>query len=275
MAGLVKGGKIDTQTLDETRNQAKAAGATQAEAAARVTSAEVGVIKAEADRDKAKADVTAVEARRDVAKADAGRVDALRGYTHIKAPFDGVITRRTISPGDLVAADGKKALFAVARIDPVRVVVAVSEADAGLVEVGQEVKVTVLAASAVPASGKVVRSSWALEAGSRTLRTEVDLPNPHGKLRPGMFVSAKLTVEMPVGWVVPAAAVGKATDEPVVFLAENGNAVRVAVQPLRGDGQFTQVARYKRPGAGEWTEFTGEEKVVSTAAGLTDGQTLP
>lgn len=274
-ARLVKDGVVDTQGQAATDNQFKAAEAGRTEASAKVASTEVAVIKAEADREKAKADVATAEARREVAKADARRVDALRGYTHIKAPFDGIVTRRSIATGDLVAADGKRGLFAVARIDPVRVVVGVPEADAGLVEVGQEVRVTAQAVPGSPLPGKVVRSSWALEPGPRTLRTEVDLPNPDGKLRPGMFVSARLTAELPAGWAVPAAAVGKANDAPVLYLAENGKAVRVTVQLRRGDGQFTQVERYKRPGASEWTDFTGEEKVVSPAAGVTDGQALP
>lgn len=272
---LVTGGVIDTQTRDETVNQFKAAEATRAEATAKVTSAEAGVAKAEADRDKATADVTAVEARRDVAKADVRRVDALRGYTRVKAPFDGVVTRRAVNTGDFVTTDGKQGLFAVARIDPVRVVVSVPEADAGLVEVGQEVRVTLPATVGLSATGKVVRTSWALEPGSRTLRTEVDLPNPDGKLRPGMYVSAKLTVELPAEWAVPVAAVGKINDEPVLYLVEGGKAVRVVAQPHRGDAQFTQLRRYKRAGASDWTDLTGDERIATPASALTDGQGLP
>jgi RND family efflux transporter MFP subunit len=239
-----------------------------------VTSAEAGVTKAEADRDKAAADVTAVEARRDVAKADVRRVDALRGYTRVKAPFDGVVTRRSVGTGDFVTTDGKQGLFAVARIDPVRVVVNVPEADAGLVEVGQDVRVTLPASVGLSATGKVVRTSWALEPGSRTLRTEVDLPNPDGKLRPGMYVSAKLTVELAAEWAVPVAAVSKINDEPVLYLVEGGKAVRVVAQPHRGDAQFTQILRYFRPGSSEWTVVSGSEEIASPAASVTEGQPL-
>lgn len=272
---MVTGGVIDAQTRDETQYQFKAAEATRTEATAKVTSAEAGVAKAEADRDKAAADVTAVEARRDVAMADVRRVDALRGYTRVKAPFDGVVTRRAVNTGEYVSADGKHGLFAVAKVDPVRVVVSVPEADAGLIEVGQDVRVTLPASVALSATGKVVRTSWALEPGARTLRTEVDLPNPDGKLRPGMYVSAKLTAELPAEWAVPVAAVGKINDEPVVYIAEGGKAVRVAVQLHRGDARFTQVLRYRRPNATEWTGVTGEETVVTPASAVSDGQTLP
>jgi HlyD family secretion protein len=266
---------IDNQTRDETQNQFKSAEAGRNEAAAKVTSAEAAVIKAEADRDKAGADVTAFEAKSDVAKADARRVTALLDYTRVKAPFDGIVTRRTVATGDLVTADGKQGLFAVARIDPVRVVVAVPEADAGAVTLGQEVRISLQGAPGPGEKGAVARTSWSLEPGSRTLRVEVDLPNPDSKVRPGTFVTARLSSEVPAEWAVPAAAIGKANDEPALYLAENGKAVRVAVQLLKGDGHFTQVRRYKRPASNDWTDFTGAEAIASPASALSDGQDLP
>jgi multidrug efflux pump subunit AcrA (membrane-fusion protein) len=272
---LVTGGVIDTQTRDETLNQLKSAEAGKAEATARVASAGAAVAKAEADRKKAVADVAAADARLDVARAGVRRTDAMRGYTHIKAPFDGVVTRRGASTGDFVAADGRHGLFAVARLDPVRVVVGVPEADAGLVEPGVDVSVALPTAAGPPAVGKVVRTSWALDPGSRTLRTEIDLPNPDGKVRPGMYVVARLSAELPAAWAVPTAAVGKVNDESVVYLAQGGKAVRVAVQLHRGDAQHTQIRRYKLPGAGDWTDVSGTESVATPAAGLADGQPLP
>jgi hypothetical protein len=89
-----------------------------------------------------------------------------------------------------------------------------------------------------------------------------------------MYVYARLTVELPAEWSVPAAAVGKVNDEPAVYLVENGKAVRVAVQLARGDGQITQVRRYKKPGASEWTDVTGGESVATPAAAVSDGQSV-
>lgn len=271
---LVTGGVIDNQTRDETLNQFKAAEATRAEAKAKVTTSEAAVTKAEADRDKAQADVAAAEARLEVAKADKRRVAALLEYTRVKAPFDGVITHRQVNTGDHVTADGKHGLFTVAKIDPVRVVVNVPEADAGLVEEGQPIRLNLQAMGGPPSAGQVVRTSWSLQPGSRTLRTEVDLPNPEGRLRPGMYVSAKLTVELPPEWSVPFAAIGKLNDEPVMYLVEGGKAVRVVVEPYRGDTQYTQILRYRRPNSTEWTNITGEERIVTPASAVTDGQAM-
>ena len=270
---LVSGGVGDIQTRDQTQNQFRAAEASRKEAIAHVTSAKAAVDKAAADRDKSAADVTAARARLEVAKAEAGRVDALRGYLSITAPFDGVVTRRGVNRGDFVSAAEKVPLFRVARTHPVRVVVHVPEVDAGLVSVGQEVRLS-LQGEPGGASGKVTRTSWSLEPGSRTLRTEIDMPNEKGQVRPGTYAYARLTAELPAAWAVPAAAVGKINDEPVIYLVENGKAVRVVVELLRGDSQFTQIRRYKKAGATDWTELTGEESIATPAAGLTDGQPI-
>src|SRR5205823_3928475 len=183
-------------------------------------------------------------------------------------------TRRTVNTGDYVAGGDKAALFSVARLDPVRVVVQVPEADAGLVAAGQDVSIAVQGVAGPPVVGKVRRTSWVLEPGSRTLRTEIDLPNGKGLVRPGMYVYAKLTAEMPAAWAVPAVAVGKVGDESVMYLVENGKAVRVAVQPLRGDAKFTQIKGYKRSGATDWAGVTGSESVATPAAAVTDGQSV-
>jgi HlyD family secretion protein len=275
VAKLLTGGVGDLQTRDETLNQFRAAEATRKEASARVLSARAAVRKAEADEAKAVADVDAAKARAEVAAAGVARVKALRGYTEIKAPFDGVVTRRGVNPGNLVSAGDKTAVFVVARIDPVRVVVNVPEADAGLVAVGQTVRLSLQTAPGQDEPGKVARTSWSLEPGSRTLRTEIDLPNAKGLVRPGTYAYARLAAELPAAWSVPTAAVGKVNDESVVYLVEGGKAVRVRVELIRGDSQFTQIRRYKKPGATDWTDVTGSESVATPAAALTDGQAVP
>jgi multidrug resistance efflux pump len=106
------------------------------EAACKEANARVAANKAAVEKAKAAADVDAAKARLEVAKAEVERVDALRGYMKIKAPFDGVVTSRTVNTRDYVTGTEKSVLFTVAKTDPVRVVVRVPEADAGLVAVG-------------------------------------------------------------------------------------------------------------------------------------------
>jgi HlyD family secretion protein len=272
---LVTDGVIDSQSRDEIQNQFKSAEAGRNEALAKVTSAEAVVTKSEADADKARADVAAVEASLEVARADARRVQALQQYTKIRAPFDGVITRRGVNTGDLVKADGTHGLFTIVRLDPMRVIVHVPEADAGLVEVGQPIALSLQAMNRPTISAQVTRTSWSLIPGARTLRVEVDVPNPDQMIRPGMYVTAKINAELPADWSVPVAAVGKVNDERVIYMVEGGKAVRVAVKLGAGDRQNLQLRQVKKPGSTDWTDITGSETIVMPASAISDGQAIP
>jgi len=275
IAGLVKGGVIDQQSRDETNYQFRAAEATRNEAVAKLASANADVQRSEAARAKAVADVVAAEAKLDVAKAEAARVMALLGYTKIAAPYDGVVTQRSINTGDFLAGGGKEGVFAVARLHPVRIVTHVPEVDAGLVQPGLAVRIAVQALPGEEFTGKIARTSWSLEPGSRTLRVEVDLPNKEDRLRPGMYVYARIVVPMPENWTAPAAAIGKAADDSIMYFADDGKARRVQVQVARGDGKLTQVLRYKKTAEAGWSEFTGAESIATPAAALSDGQAIP
>jgi HlyD family secretion protein len=264
---LVKNGVIDAQTRDETTNQFKAA-------EARVQSSEATVQKAKADRDKAAADVATAEARVSVAEADARRTAALMSYAKIRAPFDGIVTRRKLNVGDFVQPVAGKAdyLFSIARLDPVRIVVAIPEADAEFVREKSEVKLSIPALSNPLLTGTVTRTSWALEPGSRTLRAEIELPNRDGRLRPGMYVSAQIINSLPESWTLPSSAITKHEGATVCFLIESGKAVRTVVRLGRTDGQFTEVLGQQT--ANGLVPFTGTEKVAARASGIIEGQTI-
>jgi multidrug efflux pump subunit AcrA (membrane-fusion protein) len=166
-----------------------------------------------------------------------------------------------------------------ARLDPARVVVAVPEADADLVEAGAEAKVTVQALPGPDLSGTVTRTSWSLEPGSRTLRTEIDLPNKDHRLRPGMYVYAHIVGRASEGWRLPVAAVAKQGDALVCFLIEKDGeghkAVRTPVQLGRSDGKFVEVRKRQKPGSPPvWEDFTEADLVAARASGLTDGQAI-
>jgi multidrug efflux pump subunit AcrA (membrane-fusion protein) len=268
ISALAKNGVIDAQTRDEVQNQRKAAGA-------KVVSTEAAVRKAIADRDRASADVKAAEARVDVAKAEVRRLEALLAYSKIRAPYDGMITVRKANTGDLVQpAAGKEWMFTIARLDPVRIVVAVPEADASLVQDKAAVKLSIKAAQETPLEGTVARISWALDAGSRTLRAEIDLPNKDGRLRPGMYVYANIKGVAPETWTLPTSAVVKQGDGMACYQILDGKAMRIPVQIGRNDGQFIEIKMMQRHGSARWEACNGDGSFALKAAGLTDGQSF-
>jgi RND family efflux transporter MFP subunit len=268
--GLAKTGVIEDQNRAETLQLSIAAGG-------KLESARAAVKKARADRDKADADLRAAGAKADVAAADALRSETMLGYAKIRAPYDGIITGRKANTGELVQPSGGKEdwLFTVARVDPMRVVIFVPEADADLVREDVEVKLSIQAATNSVRTGTVARTSWALDPSGRTLRAEIDLPNGDRQLRPGMYVHAQVIRQLPMTWTLPVSAVIKQGDATVCFLVEDGKAVQTPVQIGRSDGQLVEVFKVRKGGAAQsWTEWTGDEKVAVRAASLTDGQAV-
>jgi RND family efflux transporter MFP subunit len=129
------------------------------------------------------------------ADANVKRLQDLEGFKHVYAPFTGVLTRRTVDPGTLINAGnsgtsgstGGKELFDIARTDPLRVYVSVPQAYAPAIKVGMQSVVTLQEFPGQKFTGTVVRTADAIDTATRTLLTEVDVPNKDGKLLPGSF----------------------------------------------------------------------------------------
>lgn len=274
---LVRKGVIDKQTGDETEHQYRAAVAAQEEVEAKVRSAKASHGESMARRERARTDVAAARAHQQVTEADERRLQALMQYTMIRSPFAGVITHRKVDTGHfLQPMAGAKAepILVVVRNDPVRVVVDVPEADAPLVKTGAEARVGVQALHGKTFKGKVARTSAVLDTRSRTLRTEIDLPNPTGELLPGMYAYGSVIVPLPPALTLPSSAVIKQGENLVCFFVPHGKARRLLVQVGASDGKSIEVLK-KRAGLDEpWEEFTGDEEVIVNASGLTAGQAV-
>jgi multidrug efflux pump subunit AcrA (membrane-fusion protein) len=160
--------------------------------------AKEGVSSANLETSKAK--ITLAEADLEAAKAEAERLEALLQYDKITAPFDGVVTRRLVNPGDLVQAATSTrtaALFTVQEVDTVRVFADVPEASAAGVRPGVATEVKLYGIAGVTLRGTVTRIAAALDPATRTMQVEIDLPNPDEKLLPGMYAQATLGAEPP------------------------------------------------------------------------------
>lgn len=277
-AGLVERGVIDSQTADETKNQFGAAEAGLAETKAAVVSAKAAVTKAVADKEKAAADVNAALARCEVCKADHRRIMAMLGYTKIRAPYDGVITERSVSTGDFLqpGTGGKTGIFTIAKMDPARAILYVPEVDSALVTDGTNISLEFPSAGLPRIDAAVTRTSWSLDPGSRTLRVEVDVPNADGRLRAGTYVFARLKTQMPETLTLPLAAVVKQGDAMVGYLVKDGKAVRTPLRVGSKDAERIAVLQIQSADdPAQWLDLTGKEAFASPAAGLTNGQGVP
>jgi RND family efflux transporter MFP subunit len=142
-------------------------------------------------------------------------------YQQVVAPFDGVISQRNIDVGSLITADaaGGTSMFSLVHSDVIRVWVYVPQDAAFGVKPGVEAVIRVPAMPNLTFHGKVARIADALQPGTRTLLTEVDIPNPDGALQPGVYCTVELKIpRQSPAFIVPASA--------IIF---NQNGMQVAV----------------------------------------------
>src|SRR5262249_39781670 len=115
----------------------------------------------------------------------------------------------------------------------------------------------------------VTRTAWALNSATRMLRAEVDLPNPDGKLLPGMYADAKVIIERPGVRALPLAAVALSRYSSYCWTYQNGRAVQIEIETGANDGQWIEVIRRRVPAAQTaleadetWIPFDGSEPVI-------------
>jgi multidrug efflux pump subunit AcrA (membrane-fusion protein) len=187
---------IDTSALDEKAQQFAVAKAALEEAEAKAQSARATREALVASKGSAEEGIKVAVAQKEAAAAEVQRAAAMLRYARITAPFDGVVTRRDVAAGALVGPPGSRGqpLFTVARVDTVRVIVAVPEEKIGRVRVGAEAVFARGHTGAEKFKGKVARTGGALDPHGRTLRVEIDLPNGDGKLIPGMTGTVSITL---------------------------------------------------------------------------------
>jgi RND family efflux transporter MFP subunit len=132
------------------------------------------------------------QAQANLAAGDANvrRLEQLEGFKDVYAPFDGVLTRRNVDPGALINSGAQAAgreLFDIARVDPLRVYTSVPQAYAPFIKVGGKTTVTLQEFPGERFVATVARTAESVDPSTRTLLTEVDVPNKDGRLLPGSF----------------------------------------------------------------------------------------
>jgi RND family efflux transporter MFP subunit len=248
------------QDADEKRTALAAAQATTAAARANLDAMQANVVALEASVSAASANVAANE-------ANVQRLVALQSFQKVEAPFAGIITARGIDRGALITAgsgNGASPLFRIARVDSLRIFVNVPQTFVRSIAPGQPVQILVPEYPQRAFTGKVASTAGALDATSRTLLTEVRLPNADLALMPGMYAQVRFSVVPadPV-WVVPATAlIARAGGSQVVSVAADGTVHYLAVHLGRDLGQTVEIL----------SGLGGQERlVVNPPDGLREG----
>ncbi len=166
--------------------------------------------------------------------------------TAIRSPIDGFVQTRWVNRGEYLAAGAR--VVDVVRVDPLRLRVAIPERDAQRVAQGQPVEVTLDAADpSAPARGVVARVAPGLDAESRSLLIEADIPNP-GNLRPGHFVSARIRTGTRRVPTVPRDAVVSFAGIAKVLTVQDGKALEVPVTVGDSSGDRLEIVSGLEPG---------------------------
>lgn len=229
--------EIETPELDEQLNQARAA---LAQANANLEIARISAERwqrlqktdsvSQQDTDERVATWHAREADVKAAEANVQRLVELTHFKELTAPFAGIITVRTVDVGTLITAGSGHEIFRLAKVDPLRVYLDLPQAYSQMVRAGDEAALAFSEMPGLSFTGKVVRTAGAINPVSRTLLTEVQVPNADGKLLPGAHAMVRIHIvstEQPV--VVPVNTLLFRNEKGVqVGIVESNSTVRLA-----------------------------------------------
>jgi RND family efflux transporter MFP subunit len=186
-------------------------------------------------------------------------------YQQVVAPFDGVITQRNIDVGSLITADatGGTAMFAMTHSDVIRVWVYVPQDAAFGVKPGVEGVIRVPAMPDLSFHGEVTRIADALQPGTRTLLTEVDVPNPDNALQPGVYCTVELKIPRKApALIVPASA---------IIFNQNGMQVAVVEDGIVHLNKITITADYGTEVEVNTGVKNGDQVILQPPVNLEDG----
>jgi multidrug efflux system membrane fusion protein len=233
--------KIDTPEVDQELNQARATRQqilAQMDIAKITTDRWANLLKTDSvsaqEADQYASGYKQSQANLAAAEANVRRLEQLEGFKDVYAPFTGVLTRRNVDPGALINAGSGTVgteLFRMARVDPLRVYTSVPQAYAPFIKVGAKTAVTLQEFPGQKFFGKVVRTAEAIDPSTRTLLTEVDVPNQNGRLLPGSFGEVHFSVGSGVNKVtVPVnAMLFRAEGAQVAVVGSDG---KVQLRPI-------------------------------------------
>jgi membrane fusion protein (multidrug efflux system) len=189
-------------------------------------------------------------------------VKQLANYLKIVAPFAGMVTDRRLSPGAFVGPGGQNAvpLLKIRQLDRLRLRLAVPEAYLGDIRVGTQVHFSVSTFRSQNFTGKIARVSNSVRPDTRSEMIEIDISNPERRLKPGMFVSAKLPVTAMAGSIyVPQSAVVSNLERTFVIKFEQGRAQWLDVQ--KGDTNAGQIQIFGNIAEGDTILRTASEDI--------------
>jgi RND family efflux transporter MFP subunit len=214
------------------------------------------------DLDNANGSLEAKQAAVESAAANVKRLEQLQAFSHVQAPFAGVVTARNVDVGALIGVNAKE-LFHVAATQRLRVFVNVPEIYARAARPGLHAALTLREFPGRRFAGTLARTAQAIDVASRTLLTEVDVDNAAGELLPGSYADVHLKLPTPTATLrLPVNAIIFKTDGLQVAVVSGERVSLVSVTLGRDFGTAVEVL----------TGLRGDEQVIiNPSDSLLDG----
>jgi RND family efflux transporter MFP subunit len=242
-ADLLANRAIDAQLVDEQEDRLQAAIAAVNADQEAVAGTKAEVDAAEARIKQTEADVKQVKAMVGIAKATLDRAKVWAEYTKILSPYTGVITERNFHNGDFIREAGgggskPPLILSVARTDKMRIIVQVPDRDVPYLKVGDLAELTIDTLPGRHFRGRVARMSYRENYETRTMRTEVDMPNPDELLEDGMYGEIIIHLGREKGMRIPSKCLtgNEKDEERSVFIVRGDRAKEVKVKVGIDDG---------------------------------------
>jgi len=210
------------------------------------------------------------QAQANLAASDANvrRLEQMESFKHVYAPFSGVLTKRNIDVGALINAGNTgsdKELFDVAQVDPLRVYVNVPQTYSPAIHIGMKAFLEQREYPGQRFEGKVVRTSEVIDPSTRTLLSEIDVPNPGGKILPGAYAQVHFAAKIDAPRLtIPINTLLFRPEGPRAAVVDSDNRVHLrAVTIGRDYGSSVEVVGGLQ---------AGDQVIVNPADSLEDGQ---
>jgi HlyD family secretion protein len=250
---LGKTGVVDAGVVDEAQERFEAANEAVNTAIESINTAEAREAAVIAKILQADADVEEALAAVEVAEAERDKTQQLVDYATILAPLDGVVTQRSVFEKHFIRAATLNAnqppLLTVERTDKVRVVVMVPDRDILYADVGDEAAIEIDAIPGMVFKAPISRIASSEDVKSRTMKVEIDLDNPTGKLRQGMYGKVTIILEKSVNVLaLPASCIAKKienSNKAYVYVVKNNQAMLTVVTLVGESGSNVGVVGLK------------------------------
>jgi HlyD family secretion protein len=269
ISDLYKQKSIDERAVDEERQERDSSEAARNVGVAAARTAQADLVAKEALEKQAEANLADTRAKVQVASAVLAKAKVYVGYLTITSPYNGVVTLRNYHVGDFIRSSeqgSQKPLLTVAETDLMRVVVKMPEEYVPLTEPHDPATFKVNFTDHV-FRGTVSRIANSLDRTDKTMRTEIDLPNPKNELRDGMYGYATIELSKSLqGLTIPSRSLVNNGDSTYsVFVVRDGHLRRMKVKVSVDTGVRAEIVSGLQP---------DDLVVMQPTEDLTDGQTV-